>query len=117
MIGGGETGIDSGPLNFCAAIGVPDACLSEIFHGPVFPMITRLHVFGLLSLLLVVVGGCEESREVKNESGNAEVRPSVNDYVTQPARIYVDEKDNDWEEVSARHDDADDGDGLDIERL
>jgi len=80
-------------------------------------MLIRVQVLTVLSLLLVLggcggTGGIEDPAEEDNE-----VRPPVNGYVSQPARIYVDEKGSDWNGVSTQHNDVDDAEGLDIERL
>ena len=53
---------------------------------------------------------------MKNKPGEGGVAPRKR--LRRAARTHhVDEEDGDWEEVSARHEDAGDGDGLDIERL
>lgn len=54
------------------------------------------------------------NQENEKRAGRGGGSPPVNGYAVQLTRIYVDVED-DWEEVSARHDD--DGGGLDIERL
>lgn len=83
----------------------------------------RLQVLTILSLLLVVggcggTGGIEDPSEDEPGDGE-EVQESspVNGYVTKPARIYVDEEGEDWNDVSTQHNDADDAEGVDIERL
>jgi len=82
-------------------------------------MTLRLQVLTILSLLLVI-GGCGGTGGIEDASegeDRQEESPPVNGYVTQPARIYVDEEGGDWNGVSAQHDDAGDAENLDIEHL
>ncbi len=70
-------------------------------------------------LLFLIAGGCSNGmRELGGGPEEREAHAPVDGYATQPARIYVDEDADDWDDLSVRHADADDADdGLDIERL
>jgi endonuclease/exonuclease/phosphatase family metal-dependent hydrolase len=84
----------------------------------------------LVSLITIVgCGGTEPATDASTvgdgPSTAAEAPPAdasgeaapVGGYTTQPARIYVDEAADDWSAVPVRHDDADDGGAVGIDRL
>jgi len=82
----------------------------------------------LLSLalsVLVVIGGCgglngttDEGDPEKPPEEAPTTRGPVDGYASHPARIYVDESMDDWEDIAARHvDSPDDGRGVDLERV
>ena len=73
---------------------------------------------------LLIAGGCSgpTGTTVEQEDDPPEEQPAatapVDGYASHPARIYVDEEGDDWENVAVRHADSpDDGDGVDLERL
>lgn len=68
----------------------------------------------------LVLGGCGGIDGSNGEDGTANPAnvATVNGYTTQPARIYVDEKRDDWTDLSILHvDPEDDGGKVDLERL
>lgn len=80
----------------------------------------------LLSVVLtflLVAGGCGGMSDTvgereESDGGQPSTNAPVDGYASHPARIYVDEEGDDWENISVRHTDPeDDGDGVDLERV
>lgn len=73
----------------------------------------------LLLSLLVLVGGCGGLGETDDGTNTPpeEVAP-VNGYPSQPARIYVDERSDDWDSVGGKHTDpTDEGATVDLKAV
>lgn len=72
-----------------------------------------------LFLLLILAGiGCRSGTDTADaQRGTSASGGPVDEYTTQPARIYVDGRGNDWADRTVRHADTGDGTGVGLERL
>ncbi len=79
----------------------------------------RSFFLSLVAFALVSCGGMgENAPENRDDSDEDESVPTaVGGYTAQPAQVYIDGKGADWTALSARHEDAGDGDNLRLEQL
>ena len=81
------------------------------------PIMTARPLVVVVTACLLVVGGCSGIGGTDEGQTDGEYDTPDTDYTTQPARIYLDEEGEDWQDLPVRGTDIGDADGLDIERL
>ncbi len=75
-------------------------------------------VFTFIVALVLFLGGCSGVGEMETGGTDVpEVSAAVDGFVSQPARIYVNEETDDWDDLSPRQVDLNDAEGLGIDRL